>query len=893
MTKPYPLRYSLPALLLLFGAAVTFVSIWDGVRDSGQRARDETLRQLKSLGNNTAARLDHSYSNGMPIMAEQEFALLDQIPHLRLGMVLDGSDRVILSTDPRLKVGGLEKTPAREETRAFAEARKKSVSQIHPSTDGSALAGIFPLKLVTASGDLNPSSAGSLYLSMDLQEQKDLQITRTFQHAGMICALAFVLVVLSWLYLDRTLTKRVANLISATRAMAAGDFSQRTDLQGMDELAQLGDSFNQMAEQIQARTGSVSESEARYRRIVETAYEGIFAVDAAQHLVFANRRMAEMLGFTIDGMMGRPFSELLFEEDTSAHEAKLMRPQLGEAVRFEQKMKRKDGEEVWTIISATVRRDEAGAFEAAFGMATDITERKRAEARLQLQSSALNASANAIVITDGNGIIEWINPAFTRLTGYTSEEVIGRNPNLLKSGRHAPEFYESMWATIRAGNVWQGEMLNKRKDGTLYTEYMTIAPVRDEAGHIAHYVAIKEDVTERQKIEAQSRQAQKMEAASQLAGGVAHGFNDALTAIIGYANLLEKSSEISSTDRRMAQEISGAANRATDLTRQLLLFSRQQPMDRQPVVLNESLNQLHGQLKQLLGQKSRLHCDYAPDLPTIAADQGMIEKIVMNLAANAHAAMPAGGVLTLTTRLVTIDPQSAAAIDGARPGRFICLTVSDTGCGMNDAELRRIFEPFFNADAGNGKSGLGLATVYGIVKQHKGWVEVTSQIDQGTNFQIFLPVSDRAVAPVNGKAPVAPAGSAGSAGTILVVEDDLAVLRVTRKYLQRHGYHVLEAINSAAALEVWRNHSNSIDLLFTDILMPGDLDGRDLADLLMRERPDLKVLFSSGYSRKRVGIGQEEHSSEYYLSKPYDLKSLGHLIGTILGEAERDESVQR
>ncbi len=885
MTKPYPLRYSLPVLLLLFGAALTCFSIWDGVRESGERNQAELQRQLEVLGRTTAARLASYQGQKLPQLAEGEFALLTKAPHLRLGLLLDESNRVILSTDATRKGGDLENTPARAEGRSLKEAKRRMTPQIYSGAEG-ALVGIFSLTNIQ-----DASSAGLLYLGMDTREQKDIELTRNFQRAGMICALALALVLASWLYLNQMLTKRVAALIASTRALAGGDFSQRTNLQGMDELTQLGDAFNQMAEQIQARTDALTESEERHRRIVETAYEGIFAVDANRHLVLANRRMAEMLGFTIDGLTGRPFGELLFAEDAAAHDTKLMRRQLGEAVRYEQRLKRKDGAEVWTIISAIVQRDEIGAFQGAFGMATDITERKRFEAQLQLQASALMASANGIVITDEHGTIEWINPAVTKLTGYASEEVIGKRPSILKSGHHPPEFYATMWSTIRAGNVWEGELINKRKDGGLYTEFMTVAPVRDQAGEIAHFVAIKEDVTEHRRLEAQLHQAQKMEAISHLAGSVAHGYNNLLTIIVGYASLLQRAADIPPASARMLQQIASAASRATDLTRQLALFSRRQPMQQRSLVLNQVLDQLQPSLKQLLGEDIRVHCDLSGDLPTVVADVGMIRQMVMNLAANARAAMPRGGDLTLTTRSVTTDAISAEARDGALPGRYVCLTVADNGCGMESAKLKSVFEPCLSAHSTNVNEGFGLAAVYGIVKQHSGWVDVTSRVGEGTRFRVFLPVGNAQPAPAVEEVPVTAATPPVNGKTILLVEDDPAVLSVTRQCLCRHGHRVLQATNGEEALQLWRSRSDAIDLLLTDIVIPGDMDGRDLANRLKQDRPDLKVLFSSGYSRERLDMDQDEHPASCYISKPYSLETLHRSVTQVFDHDQQDNRI--
>jgi PAS domain S-box-containing protein len=599
--------------------------------------------------------------------------------------------------------------------------------------------------------------------------------------------------------------------------------------------------------------------------------------------------MAEMLGYTMDTMAGHPLEEFMFKEDWPDHQDRLTRRQFNEATRYERRLCRKDGGELWIIMSATVTRDAAGNFTGAFGMATDITERKRAEEKLLLQSSALMASANAIVITDTAGRIEWVNPAFTRLTGYAAAEALGKNVNVLKSGRHAPEFYRELWDTVRAGKIWQGEITNQRQDGSLYNENMTIAPVRDTAGKILHYVAIKEDVTERRALESRLQQAQKMEAVSQLAGGIAHEFNNIFTVIMGHANLLKSSGRLAAEDAATAAEISAAVRRAAGVTRQLLIFSRQQPVHLKPINLNQIINHQFNILKHLLGEKISIQQHLADALPVISADATMMEQIIVELATRARQAMPAGGHLTLTTQAVELARVPNPASSEARAGRFVRLTVADSGLELDTQEMRRIFEPFFEGPHRHRPANLGLATVYGIVKEHRGWVEVCSRANEGTTFNIFLPVAETpAVASGETMAPV-PALAAAETKTILLVEDDPALRKLAGAYLRQLNYQVLAAADSLAAERLWREHSGAIDLLFTDVILPGELDGRELARRFQRERAGLKIIFTTGYSRECAGGAEIFSAAEICLPKPYEPEMLAQVVWQALAAPARLE----
>jgi len=383
------------------------------------------------------------------------------------------------------------------------------------------------------------------------------------------------------------------------------------------------------------------------------------------------------------------------------------------------------------------------------------------------------------------------------------------------------------------------------------------------------------DISARKLLEDQFRQSQKMEAIGQLAGGVAHDFNNMLAVIRGNAELL-----LMDEDRHTAatndclKQITAASERAANLTRQLLAFSRKQVMQSQPLVLNRVIADLTRMLKRIIGEHIDLRCSYAEQLPYVRADAGMIEQVLLNLAVNARDAMPRGGHLLISTDTASFDTAYAKTRPEASAGEFVCVAVTDTGTGIAPEHLPRIFEPFFTTKELGKGTGLGLATAYGIITQHRGWIDVSSQAGAGATFRIYLPVipSPR-VAPV---APQAGTELPGGTETILLVEDDYAVRVITRRVLESRGYKIYEATTAREAVEVWRSRAEEIALLLTDIVMPQGVTGRDLTDELRAQRPTLKVIFMSGYSADVIGKDTEffRRIKSYFLQKPFSAEVL-------------------
>ena len=386
-----------------------------------------------------------------------------------------------------------------------------------------------------------------------------------------------------------------------------------------------------------------------------------------------------------------------------------------------------------------------------------------------------------------------------------------------------------------------------------------------------------EDITDRISLEDQLRQAQKMESVGQLAAGVAHDFNNILTIIQGHSGLLMSRPNLSPAMTTSIQAVSFAAERAASLTRQLLMFSRKQVMQPKPIDLKEVVANMSKMLQRLIGETITLSCKYPPQLPPINGDPGMMEQILMNLAVNARDAMTKGGQLIISTDLVTVNEAHVKLHSDARIGNFVCLQVADTGSGMDPATMKRIFEPFFTTkEAGRG-TGLGLATVYGIVKQHAGWIEVTSRVGEGTIFKIYLPVTTRA-AESQTEIIVPTTQVRGGGETILVVEDEPVLRDLAQVILQDCGYTVIQAGSGVEALTIWQKHQGAVDLLLTDMIMPDGLSGKDLAESLLGHKPGLKVIFTSGYNVDDLGVDFLQKNGSNFLQKPYTRLTLAKAV---------------
>ena len=496
----------------------------------------------------------------------------------------------------------------------------------------------------------------------------------------------------------------------------------------------------------------------------------------------------------------------------------------------------------------------------------DVTERRRAAESQTLLATAVEQSAEMIVVTDVAGVIQYVNPAFERTTGYALSEVRGETPRLLKSGLQEAAVYKQLWDTINTGLVWKGRLINKRKDGVQYTIDSTISPVRDTHGTIIRYVAVSRDITYEQAIEEQLRQVQKMDAVGRLAGGVAHDFNNMLTVISGYCGLLSLRVAANPDLLRHVEQVQKAAERAAGLTRQLLAFSRRQVLQPRVLDIHHVLHNMEGMLHRLIGEDIELQTRFTSPPPNVKADIGQIEQVIMNLVVNARDAMPTGGQVLLSTATVTraTDPFLQTEKE-ATAATYCRIGVCDTGVGMTDQVKAHLFEPFFTTKGPGKGVGLGLATSYGIIKQSHGHIRVSSNPGEGSTFWIYLPACPAAAAVL----PSEPPGAVprDCRGTVLIVEDEPAVRELAEVTLTEAGFHVLTAGNGLEGLQCVRARE-PVDLIITDVIMPL-MGGPEMVTQLRRTHPNQKVMYMSGYTADAINRCGELDPGIVFIEKPF------------------------
>jgi PAS domain S-box-containing protein len=508
----------------------------------------------------------------------------------------------------------------------------------------------------------------------------------------------------------------------------------------------------------------------------------------------------------------------------------------------------------------------------------NIIERKTAESERTRLAMAVEQSAESVMIADVNGTIRYVNPAFERITGYARAEVLGMNPRVLKSGRHGADFYERMWSRLRRGEVWMGRLTNPRKDGTVYEAESTISPIRDAKGEITGYLAVSQDVTRAAQMENELRQAQKMDSIGRLAGGIAHDFNNLLTGILGFARIVLEELPADHVVRPDVEEILRAGERASKLTRQLLAFGHRQVIQIQPLDLNAVLVNMDQILRRTLGEHIELVTAPGTGLRTVEADPGLMEQVIMNLAVNARDAMPRGGRLELRTGNVDLEESATPRHVDARPGPYVQLVVADNGVGMSEAVRQQAFEPFFTTKEKGKGLGLGLSTVYGIVKQCRGFIELDSREGEGTELRIYLPAVD--VRPLDIEPTLASAPTGGDE-TVLVVEDEATVRRLTVRSLTALGYRVLEARNGDEALHLVQKLQEPLDLVLTDVIMP-HMGGPELVENLRRLRPGIRVLYMSGFTEDMRMEGIHVANAASLILKPFTPEALATEVRRVL-----------
>ncbi|HEY0549501.1 MAG TPA: PAS domain S-box protein, partial [Verrucomicrobiae bacterium] len=637
-----------------------------------------------------------------------------------------------------------------------------------------------------------------------------------------------------------------------------------------------------------------------YRALFENANDLILGMSLDGKLLYANTAWQENLDYNEQAMQSRSIFEVLSPDSLESFKQSFERASFGVKIKnLEMTFVSKYGKKLMVegSLHCQLQDDRPASIQGIF---RDITERKRSEMALkqseQRFSRVFAASPIAIAIcTLEAGRIEDVNERFLKMLGYDRHDTVGRTDVKLGFWANPEDREQIVQKVLEQESVRDRQCKLRTTTGDIREALVSAELI--EVNNEPCLLLIIHDNTERLNLESQLRQAQKMEGIGQLAAGIAHDFNNILTIIQGHASRLHNLEGLPERTKESVAQVSVAADRAATLTRQLLTFCRKQAMVAKETDLNETVTHVSAMLERILGEDIALEVKGNTNLPSINADSAMLELILINLACNSRDAMPKGGTLRIATSSVEINAAYVQQRPEARAGQHVCLTVADTGCGMRPETLRRVFEPFFTTKEVGKGTGLGLATVYGIVDQHHGWIEVISEVGVGTTFKIYLPQVEhpQGHAVERPTTPIIEQGTDAQCGheTILLVEDEMALRELARIVLEDYNYRILEAGSGVQALKVWEEHKDEIDMLLTDMVMPEGMTGRDLAEKLQAEKPKLKVLYSSGYSPDVVGGYFKLPENSRFLAKPYQPPVLAQAVRECLDNVTTRKGEQK
>jgi len=617
----------------------------------------------------------------------------------------------------------------------------------------------------------------------------------------------------------------------------------------------------------------------------ENSADSAYCRDLAGRIVAANLSFARKFGRAATALTDVNVSTLVHVDDLPALQATA-----GELVQpphravAEHRWVTPQGVR-WFAWEETALRDATGATIAIRAVGRDITRQRLAEEQFYRLSRAVEQSPVSIVITDLDGRAQYVNSKYIAVSGYTLEDILDQHIEVLRDGHPDEESYRKFWETVRAGGEWRGELTTKRGEGTTVWESVKVSCLRSPAGEITNFLCLREDVTERKKLEHELRQAHKMESLGTLAGGIAHDFNNLLAIINGYSEFCQQGTPEPAVLQKSLREIHRAAQRASGLVRQILTFSRKNEVKFTPVDLNHLARELVSMLTETFPRTITFQVDLQEKLPALLADQTQVQQIVLNLCVNSRDAMPSGGAVTLSTGLHSGTSLARFNADPARS--YACLRVSDTGTGMSPEVRARIFEPFFTTKHGNRGTGLGLAVVYGIVASHQGFIDVETTPGTGSTFSVYLPLADNTVATpavlaTNGSFP-------GGTESLLIVDDEESLRTLLSSALARKGYRTTTAASGLEAIDLLSDLKKTFDIVLLDLNMPG-ATGVEVLKIIRICRPRMKVLVISGHITPEARMEFQQLEQHDFIQKPYKLDEVGRQVRSLLDARSKPSS---
>ena len=728
------------------------------------------------------------------------------------------------------------------------------------------------------------SLLGRVSISMTYGYLTDLNRRFFWSFALTILTNLATVLVLTGILLRMSLKRPLDQLNAIVDSYAAGNYRPLHQESPHVEFQSLVATLEQMGEKIKTQLSTIQKAEKKYRSIFENAIEGIYQSTPEGRILSANPAFAQILGYESPEQLMQTLTDIGAEHWVEPGDrASLVQALISgqEEGSSEARLIRRDGQKIWILINGRPVYDANGALSHLEGMVQDITQRKKAESELRRLSTVVEQVADCIFIANDQGVIDYVNPAFEKITGYSRNEVMGRKPSFLGADRREATLYKEIISLVSKGEVWSGRITNMSKSGFMFIVEATVSPIKSHSGRFIGSAAVSRDVTEKVRFENQIRQTQKMEAIGTLAGGIAHDFNNMLGVIIGCIELAMDGSPREGLVRDDLEKALDAGLRAKFLVRQILTFSRQGESELKPLLLKPFIKEVIKFLHATLPASVKLRLNLKAEKNTVLADPTQVQQVLLNLCTNsAHALEPDGGIIEVILSELEIGEGNGGEYSDIRSGLYLNLTVKDNGRGIPEEHLDRIFDPFFTTKKVGQGTGLGLSVVHGIVKNHGGTINVRSDPGQGTSIQVILPSLDHpGIDPASEASVDPPEGDEA----VLLVEDEPILANIIKRILGGLGYKVKAFADGRNAVEFFRDNKEGFDLILLDQNMP-DISGVEAAASMLRARPDIPAVIYTGLNMESLQEDAKKAGVKTIINKPLNRIELAVAIRKALDD---------